>query len=137
MRKKNIADKRRARLREQLWPGSLELIWDPTDTEKVVGFATIPRMLPLAMTLIKHLAAGAKTGDPSPVLWELWSRDYGQGLVSVTDEGENAYAAGYASTRAIRTWREHMLKLIDLGFIRAKPDGNREFGQVLLLNPLA
>ena len=60
------------------------------------------------------------------------------GLIEISDEQESrAFASGYASTRAVRTWREHMQKLVEMGFILAQPTGNREYGHVLLLNPLA
>ncbi len=102
----------------------------------VKGFATVPRLLPWILHLIKMLA-GERKGDPSPVYLELWCRDFGQGIITIGDEQECAYASGYASTRALRTWREHMLKLVEMGFILTKKEGIREYGQVLLLNPLA
>jgi hypothetical protein len=136
-RKENEADRRRAALRDRLWPGSGRWIWDFTDREKVVGFATIPRLMPLILHLIKHLSGDGGTGDPSPVYLELWCRDFGQGLISISDEMECAYASGYSSSRALRTWRGHMLRLAELGFILHRQEGLREFGQVLLLNPLA
>lgn len=137
MRKVNKADLKRTQLRNQLWPGSEEWIWDFSDKEKVIGFATVPRLLPLVIHLIQQLVSGEKGGDPTPVYLELWCRDFGQGYVSVTDEAECAYASGYASRRAVRTWRGHMERLNELGFIKVQPDGNREYGNVLLLNPLA
>jgi hypothetical protein len=130
-------DRRRRDLRDQLWPGSAAWIWDINDNKGVVGFATIPRLMPWVLHLIKILTNGEKTGDPSPVYLELWCRDYGQGIISIADEMECAYASGYSSSRALRTWRSHMLKLVELGFIFAKAEGIREYGQVLLLNPLA
>jgi len=136
-RRVNKADRKRRDLRDQLWPGSAAWIWDLTDREAVVGFATLPRLMPWVLHLIKILSNGEKTGDPGSVLFELWSRDFGQGIISIADESECAYASGYSSNRAVRTWRGHMLKLVELGFIKAKADGIREFGQVLLLNPLA
>lgn len=136
-RRLNKADRNRQTLRDQLWPGSAKWIWDINDSEGVVGFATISRLMPLILHLVKILSNGDKTGDPGPVLLELWCRDYGQGLISIKHEGECAYAAGYSSNRAVRTWRGHMLKLVELGFIKAKADGISEYGQVLLVNPLA
>lgn len=130
-------DSRRRNLRDTLWPGSANWIWDINDHEGVVGFATMPRLMPWILHLIQIITQGEKTGDPSPVLLELWCRDYGQGIVSILDESECAYASGYSSTRALRTWRTHMLRLAELGFIMIKRDGFREYGQVLLLNPLA
>lgn len=137
-RKVNSADRRRAALRDRLWPGSAGWIWDFNDRDGVVGFATVPRLMPLILHLIKHLAGGAGgTGDPSPVYLELWCRDFGQGIVSISDEMECAYASGYSSSRALRTWRGHMLRLVELGFLMNQQEGLREYGQVLLLNPLA
>jgi hypothetical protein len=86
---------------------------------------------------MKHLASGSKTGDPSPAYLELWMRSFDEGLVTIVDEEQCAFAAGYASNRALRTWSEHMLSLVNMGFILTHRDGLREFGQVLLLNPLA
>jgi hypothetical protein len=127
-------DEKRAELRESLWPGSPDWGWDRRAAK---GFATVPRLLPWILHLLKHLAAGSKTGDPSPAYVELWCRSYDEGLVVINDEEECAFAAGYASNRAFRTWSAHMVHLVDLGFILACRQGNREFGKVLLLNPLA
>lgn len=134
-RRVNSADRKRREFRDQLWPGSSRWIWDMNDTRNV-GFTTVPRLLPWILHLIKIFVEGDKTGDPSPAYLELWCRDFGQGIISITDEEKCAYASGYSSTRARRTWRGHMQKLVDLGFIKAMADGNREYGHVLLLNPL-
>lgn len=137
MRRENAQDRKRKELRDQLWPGASAFIWDVSDKEKVKGFATVPRLLPLVLHLVGHLASGVKGGDPSMAYLELWCRDFGQGIISISDEQDCAFASGYAGKRAVRTWREHMMKLVDLGFILAQAHGNREYGQVLLLNPLA
>src|SRR5207248_171312 len=94
-------------------------------------------LLPLILHLIKHLSSDGGTGDPSPVFTELWCRDMGQKIVSITDEAQCAYASGYSSSRALRTWRAHMLRLVELGFILCKREGLREYAHVLLLDPLA
>jgi hypothetical protein len=75
-------------------------------------------------------------GDPSGVYVELWARAFDEGLVTINDESEHTYCAGYRGTRAVRTWRERILRLAELGFIEYKPNGNREVGHILLLNPL-
>lgn len=134
-REQNDQDRRRENLRENLWPGSAAWIWTMSD-EKVVGFATMSRMTPLICTVIRDLSGG-RSGDPSMVFIELWCKDRGQGIVAIQDEQECAFAAGYTGNRAVRTWKERMFKLVELGFIKAKQEGNREFGQVLLVNPLA
>lgn len=122
--------RRRKVLRDALWPGSEGWIWHRSSNQ---GFTTIPRLLPLVLHLIRRLA---RKGDPSTVYMDLWARTYDEGIVSIDDEEECAYGSGYTGTRAVRTWREHMLNLVELGFILARRDGNREYGQVLILNPL-
>jgi|LNFM01.1.fsa_nt_gb hypothetical protein len=135
MRQKNQADTKREQQRNDLWPGSGGWIWDPSDTANVVGFATMTRLMPWILSLIRHLSGKGK--DPTGVYLELWCRDRGQGIISINDEQEHAYAAGYMSTRAVRTWREHVQLLVDLHFLKVERSGNREVGFVLLLNPLA
>lgn len=83
------------------------------------------------------LSKGSKTGDPSAAYVELWCRSFDYGLVTIKDEDECAFAAGYCGNRAHRTWSAHMTKLVELGVILSRKEGNREFGQVLILNPLA
>src|SRR5262249_2504832 len=70
------------------------------------------------------------------VYLELWCKDWGQGIIWIQDEQECAFAAGYTGNRAVRTWKERMFKLVELGFIKTRQEGNREHGQVLLLNPI-
>lgn len=135
MRGKNKADQRREDQRNELWPESAGWIWDLNDEENTVGFATVSRLMPLIMVLIRHLAGKGK--DPTSIYWELWCRDMRQGLVQINDELECAFASGYVSSRALRTWREHVQLLVELNFLKTERNGNREVGYVLLMNPLA
>ena len=130
---KNIAISRRDGLREEFWPGSFNWIWD-TSTQKQKGFVTLPRLMPWITTLIRHVC---KSGDPTPVYWEFWCRHMGQGLVEIRDEEECAFAAGYTSTRALRTWYEHVRTLADCHFIDFREVGLRKVGFVFLPSPLA
>jgi len=87
------------------------------------------------MHLISKLAGKGK-GDPSGVYFELWARAFDEGILTISDENNHAFAAGYTGTRAVRTWREHILRLQELGFIKVKALGNREIGHILLIDPL-
>jgi hypothetical protein len=129
-RKGNFLGQKREKLREDLWPGSRQEIWHRGDHK---GFGTIPRLLPLVLHLIKKLS---KKGNPADVYIQLWARNYDEGIVEITDEHAFAFEAGYDSTRALRTWREHIFKLEQLGFIKVKPAGLRDIAYILLLNPL-
>jgi hypothetical protein len=121
---------RRLALRNEFFPGSEDEVWTRHGTK---GYATVPRLLPLVAALIKDLS---KSGDPSSVYLELWSRVFDEGLVAIEREDECAFASGYTGTRAVRTWRERMDLLIDLGFIRVHASGNRRYANVLIVNPL-
>lgn len=134
MSERKTPDQKRDELRERLWPDSEKWTWCRKDEK---GFITIPRLLPWVTHALKYLAKGSKTGDPSSAYLELWCRSFDYGLVTIKDEEECAFAAGYSGNRAHRTWSAHMTKLVDLGVILARKEGIREFGQVLLLNPLA
>jgi len=133
-RQKNKADQKREEQRNEIWPDSAAWIWDPSDAD-VKGFATMSRLMPWITVLIRHLAGKGK--DPTDIYWELWCRDMGQGIIQINDEQECAFASGYSSSRALRTWREHVQLLVNLHFLKVERNGNREVGFVLLMNPLA
>lgn len=122
--------RKREELRAYLWPNCEPLVWDRHYNH---GFVTIPRLLPLVATLIQSLC---QKGDATSVYWELWSRSFDEGLVTVTDEEEQAFCAGYTGPRAVRTWRERIDSLAKWDFIWTKPAGNRTVGHILILNPL-
>lgn len=133
----NSTDRKQRELRDRLWPEAATWIWDRTDKENVKGFATIPRLLPLIMILIKELATKGE-GDARMAYLELWSRARDNHIITITDEEDIAYASNCIKPkRATRTWADHMRVLERLGFILIASDGNRDIGHILLLNPLA
>jgi hypothetical protein len=124
------AKERRARLRELQWgPGVDDSIWHKREK----GFCTIPRTLPLVVTLIRQLSRNVDAGR---VYLDLWARQFEDGYVDVADEAELASSCGYANgSRGVKSWREAMKLLEDLGFITSKPKGQRKYGYVLLIHP--
>lgn len=128
--RKRAAVDRREKTRNALWPEAAGLVWD---RKKEKGFCTIPRTLPLIMTLIDELAKGKSAAQ---VYCELWTRAFDEGLVEVLDEEAMAFGAGYVTPgRGVRTWRERIDILEDYGFIEVKPNGSRKYGFVLLRHP--
>lgn len=97
------------------------------------GFTTIPRILSLVLSLIGEL--GKKGGNPSRVYFDLWCRSWDYALIQITDEQDMAYSSGYTGTRAVRSWREHILSLTDSGFILTKELGNRDVAFVVIRDP--
>lgn len=128
-KRKRMAE-RRLELRNQLWSDAEKVVWD---RKNAVGFSTIPRLLPLIMSLLKQISS---PGDPSSVYLDLWARQMDDGLVEVTNEEDFAYSSGYSGTRAARTWRERVDALEDLGLIRVKEKGVRRHGYILVLDPI-
>lgn len=123
---RNAADLKREQIREQLWPGSSQEIFDRSQHN---GFSTVPRIISLVLVLIEQLADKGK--NPCRVYCELWFRAFDAQMIEVKDESEIAYACGLT----VRRWKERIVVLENLGFIRTKPAGKLEHAYVLLLNP--
>jgi hypothetical protein len=131
VRPRNRSDARREQLREQLWPGVGPQLWN---RKRESGFCTLPRTLPLILSLIRELSEKGK--DASSVYLDLWFRAFDDSLVEVVDEEAFAFGAGYSSPgRNIRTWRERIDALADLGFVQIMPNGSKPYGNVLLMHP--
>ena len=124
--------KRRQRIRDELWPGADNLTYHH---KKEDGFFTSPRTLPMVARLAKILSDRI---DPSQVYLELWARSFDPpGFVEIVDEEECANAAGFfgGGGRSIRSWRERVRRLEELGFIRVGAKGSRKYAYVLILHP--
>lgn len=129
-RQEKAQEKKRNELREELFPGA-ERCWRGYEE---TGYFCAPRTLPLILSLLKSKEIRGKD-DPSLVYLELLSRHMGQGLVEMTYEDEHAFASGYRGNRATHTWRERMMVLEEIGFIKSVKKGNRRYGYVLLIHP--
>jgi hypothetical protein len=125
------AVQQRLNLREEIWPGAGSHLWHRSTED---GYSTIPRTLPLLMTLIDQLKDKGK--DAARVYLDLWCRQLDDSLVVVSDEASMAYSSGYiVPSRNLRSWRERIDLLRDLGFISVRPRGSRNYGYILLHHP--
>ena len=123
---------RRKRIRDDLWPDAGDVTYSHRLED---GFFTLPRTLPMIARLTKVLTDGI---NPSQVYLELWARSFDPaGFVEIVDEEECANAAGFmgGGGRSIRSWRERVRTLAELGFIRVGSKGSREYAYVLILHP--
>lgn len=122
---------RRQELRDRLWPDEASKLWHRTTED---GYSTIPRTLPLIMTLIDELKG--KSRDISRVYFDLWCRQIDDSFVEVNDEESFAYSSGYSTPgRNVRSWRERVELLSELGFVSVQPNGSRKYGYILLHHP--
>lgn len=111
-------------------------MWPP---EAGGGWAKVPRVLAIILQLLrlKTVRGTARgTEDPGSVYVELLTHVWGEGVFEIEDERKHAEAAGYQrGERQLRTWRERMRALVDLGFICTAPHGTSEFDYVIIVNP--
>lgn len=130
---KNNSERRRERLRdEHFGDDSWERVWHSADEKR--GYGCMPRVLPVLLRLANDKQV-TDNKDCRSTYVELIARDWGQALVEIQDEEEHAVRAGYASKRAVRTWRERMRLLQGAGFIEIGAKSFREIGYVLIRHP--
>jgi hypothetical protein len=123
---KHPAEVKREDLRDQLFPGSANEIYNRNVHD---GYSTVPRTIGLILTLLEELAD--KGMNVSRVYSELWFRTPDCKLIEIDDEYDIAYASGLS----VRRWKERIDLLEQLGFIRVAPNGARKYGYVFLPNP--
>jgi hypothetical protein len=123
--------KRQLETREKLWPGVTNAqLWMRLERQ---GFATMPRLMPQIMDIMDDLA-----GKGTPVgqtYLEMWCRLRDEGFLVLNSHEEMAFCAGFSGQRAVRTWRERVRKLADLGFIDVLPGPTGDLSYALFYNP--
>jgi len=118
-------------LRDQLWPKiNPDLLWNRKERD---GFTTMPRPMPHILRIIDSL--GGKGEPVSRVYLSLWFRVFDPMLVTIQNEKEMAFEAGFSGQRAVTMWHSRMRSLVKTGFIEAKPGPSGEFNHVLIFNP--
>lgn len=104
-------------------------LWHRTRND---GFISLPRTMPLIMQAVDAMSEGHAAGQ---TLLTLWCRAPDHALVTIESPAVFAAEAGHSGQRAIDSWRRRMRKLVEMGFIVAKPGAAGDFHYVLLLNP--
>lgn len=122
--------KRQVATRSRLWPEiRAEELWHH-DNE---GWAPLPRLMPLMMSIMDDLAG---KGTPvSRVYLELWARLREESFLSLSNSQEMAFHAGFEGQRALRTWKDRVDRLEELGFIKLKDGPYGPQSYAIFLNP--
>lgn len=124
-------NEKRLQLRRQYWPGvPEEALWH---RKKSKGFITIPRTLPLVLSILDDMS---KNRPLSSTYFGLWCRTFDENMVTTVSPEQMAFEAGFRGQRGAQTWRARMQILVNLGFIMAQPGANGPFSHVLILNPI-
>ncbi len=117
-------------LRARLWPDLLEdELWHH---KKFDGFTSIPRTIPIILSIIDDLTKGAPA---SSTYLELWCRAFPEMYVSLAKPDEHAFYSGFIGQRARRTWMDRIRKLRDLGFIYVAEGSAGELSHSVIINP--
>lgn len=121
--------KRQLALRDQLWPEQQYFLWNRRENK---GFATIPKTLPLVLSIMDDMTKGAPISSTYLALWcATWDNSY----VPITKPTEMSIIAGFGGQRGEHTWAGRMKKLQELHFISIKPGKSGPMSHVVIWNP--
>jgi hypothetical protein len=130
-RKKNPILERQLQVRAKLWPDiNDDMLWGGDDLQ---GFTMVPRVMPLMMSIMDDLSGkGFPIGQ---TYFEMWSRLMDERFLTLNRPEEMAFHAGFAGQRAVRTWKDRVKRIRDLGFIDVRPGPLGELSYAVFLNP--
>jgi len=116
--------------RAKLWPELTDqMLWKM----EAGGWIALPRLMPLMMSIMDDLSG---TGFPvSRTYLEMWSRLREEGFLSLNRPEEMAFHAGFEGQRAVRTWKDRVQRLADLGFIGLQPGALGDLSYAVFYNP--
>jgi hypothetical protein len=116
--------------RSKLWPDVTgQMLWAMENE----GWIAVPRLMPLMMSIMDDLSG---TGFPvSRTYFELWSRLREEWFLTLNRPEEMAFHAGFEGQRALRTWKDRVHRLADLGFIGLRPGPVGELSYAIFYNP--
>jgi hypothetical protein len=127
--RKKIAQ-RQLELRTKLWPDvGPEWLWSRHVHD---GFTTLPRCMPIILSIMDDLAKGQPV---SMTYLELWCRSFDETFVVLSKPQATAFNAGFSGQRAERTWRTRLKLLEELKFIMLKGGSSGPASYALILNP--
>lgn len=130
-KKANPVLERQLKLRATLWPNINDrMLWGGPNVQ---GFSMVPRAMPLIMNIMDDLSG---KGFPVGMTYlELWCRLRDEGFLALNRPEEMAFHAGFTGQRAVRTWKDRIKRLHELGFINVQPGPLGELSYAIFLNP--
>lgn len=126
--KKAISEKQLA-LRDQLWPGVDDRIWNRKSNK---GFTTIPKTFPLILQIMDEMTKDTPVGRTYLALWcSTWDNSF----TSLSKPKDLAHASGFSGQRAEYVWSTRMRLLEKLGFISIKAGKSGPMSHAIIWNP--
>lgn len=122
--------KRQLDVRSKLWPDLTDaMVWS-RDNE---GWVALPRLMPLMMSIMDDLSG--KGFPVSRAYLEMWARLRDEQFLTLNRPEEMAFHAGFEGQRALRTWKDRVHRLADLGFIGLVPGPLGDLSYAVFYNP--
>jgi hypothetical protein len=122
--------KKQIEARSKLWPSLDEAeLWNMDND----GWIAVPRLMPLMMSIMDDLSG--KGFPVSKTYFELWARLREEQFLTLNRPEEMAFHAGFEGQRALRTWKDRVQRLADLGFIGIKPGPVGDLSYAIFYNP--
>lgn len=122
--------KKQLEIRSKLWPElTPKMLWS-MDSD---GWVAVPRLMPLIMSIMDDLS-----GKGYPVgrtYLEMWARLRDEQFLTLNRPEEMAFHAGFEGQRALRTWKDRVQRLADLGFIGLKSGPLGDLSYAVFYNP--
>lgn len=128
-RQRDIA-KKQVEIRSKLWP-DLEpaMLWHMENE----GWSAVPRLMPLMMSIMDDLSGkGYPVGQ---TYLEMWCRLREEQFLTLNRPEEMAFHAGFEGQRALRTWKDRVQRLANLGFIGLKSGPLGDLSYAVFYNP--
>jgi len=97
------------------------------------GWVALPRLMPLMMSIMDDLSG--KGYPVSSTYLELWARLREEMFLTLNRPEEMAFHAGFEGQRALRTWKDRVQRLANLGFISLKPGPLGDLSYAVFYNP--
>ena len=97
------------------------------------GWVALPRLMPLIMSIMDDLSG--KGYPVSRTYLEMWARLRAEMFLTLNRPEEMAFHAGFEGQRALRTWKDRVQRLADLGFIGLKPGPLGDLSYAVFYNP--
>jgi hypothetical protein len=122
--------KKQVEIRSKLWPElDPRMLWS-MDSD---GWSAVPRLMPLMMSIMDDLSG--KGYPVSRTYLELWVRLREERFLTLNRPEEMAFHAGFEGQRALRTWKDRVQRLADLGLIGLKPGPLGDLSYAVFYNP--
>ncbi|MEO4043105.1 hypothetical protein AAFN47_16000 [Hoeflea sp. CAU 1731] len=122
--------KRQLEARGKLWPKLDEnLLWH-MDNE---GWVALPRIMPLMLSIMDDMSG--KGYPVSRTYLEMWARLREEQFLTLNRPEEMAFHAGFEGQRALRTWKDRVQRLADLGFIELQVGPLGDLSFAVFYNP--